>query len=615
LKNIMSQSSSLTRRIHDHRGIVLVIVLIAVVMLALSAYTFSDMMRAEHSGAQIYGDLAQSQVLVESAVAQVQALLLLPPESRSQMGGSYDNPALFQNRVVTSTAQGDPMSGMFVIVAPTTDDYGNANGVRFGLENESAKLNLNGILRFDPPDNNAGATSPAPSGNNTGGNNTGRTGGNNTGGNNTGGNNTGGNNTGGNNTGGNNTGGNSTGGNNTGGNNNTGGTGGGGDEGEAELEQVTAQDALMALPGMTMDIADAILDWIDEDEEPREFGAERDFYSSLNSPYQARNGPINSIEELLLVRGVTPELLFGRDQNRNGMIDPEEMQVALPVDETLGSMDFGWAQYLTVYSRETFKDPTGNPKINLNGDDLQLLFTELSAVIDADWAGFICAYRQVGPYQDPEGTPEGEQNPGEPIAGRQLDLSQSGRTQLQSVLDLVGARVQVTFSSEGEQGEPVVLASPFPDDPTSLLTSLNQLLDYTTVETEEVIPGRVNVNLAPRPVLRAVPGMTEDVVNSLIGQRSPATDVVNDTKRYPIWLYTEQIVTDLDTMRQMMPFLTTGGDVFRAQVFGYFDEAGATSRAEVVIDGTRLQVPVVLWRDMSSLGRGFDPTWFQPVSP
>ena len=38
-----------------------------------------------------------------------------------------------------------------------------------------------------------------------------------------------------------------------------------------------------------------------------------------NPPYAPRNGPLGSIEELLLVRGVTPALLFGADLNRNGV--------------------------------------------------------------------------------------------------------------------------------------------------------------------------------------------------------------------------------------------------------------------------------------------------------
>ena len=46
--------------------------------------------------------------------------------------------------------------------------------------------------------------------------------------------------------------------------------------------------------------ADAILDWIDEDEEARPFGAEAEYYNALATSYSPANGPLQSVEELLL---------------------------------------------------------------------------------------------------------------------------------------------------------------------------------------------------------------------------------------------------------------------------------------------------------------------------
>src|SRR5690606_13432288 len=87
----------------------------------------------------------------------------------------------------------------------------------------------------------------------------------------------------------------------------SGGTGGSASSGGDLANLAATGDArqlLMALPGMTEDIADAILDWIDEDDEPREYGAEIDYYAALG--YAPANGPLTTIEQLLLVRGVTP---------------------------------------------------------------------------------------------------------------------------------------------------------------------------------------------------------------------------------------------------------------------------------------------------------------------
>lgn len=73
-------------------------------------------------------------------------------------------------------------------------------------------------------------------------------------------------------------------------------------------------------------IVDSILDWIDENDLHRLNGAEDDYYRSLEPPYRAKNGPFDRMEELLLVRGVTPDYLFGRpagdlDDARPGLAD------------------------------------------------------------------------------------------------------------------------------------------------------------------------------------------------------------------------------------------------------------------------------------------------------
>ncbi|SDO74306.1 type II secretion system minor pseudopilin [Desulforhopalus singaporensis] len=67
-------------------------------------------------------------------------------------------------------------------------------------------------------------------------------------------------------------------------------------------------------------ILDAIIDWIDTDDKESDFGAESGYYQSLEQPYDCRNAPIQYIEELLLIKGISPELLYG-DGEREGLVD------------------------------------------------------------------------------------------------------------------------------------------------------------------------------------------------------------------------------------------------------------------------------------------------------
>jgi general secretion pathway protein K len=59
------------------------------------------------------------------------------------------------------------------------------------------------------------------------------------------------------------------------------------------------------------EIVDSIKDWIDGDEEVTGYGAESSYYSSLDPPYEAKNAPLDCIEELLMVKGVTKEVFYG----------------------------------------------------------------------------------------------------------------------------------------------------------------------------------------------------------------------------------------------------------------------------------------------------------------
>jgi general secretion pathway protein K len=61
-------------------------------------------------------------------------------------------------------------------------------------------------------------------------------------------------------------------------------------------------------------VVDSILDWRDPNDFHRVNGAENEYYESLKEPYHCKNGNLDSIEELLLVRGVTRDLFYGKKE-------------------------------------------------------------------------------------------------------------------------------------------------------------------------------------------------------------------------------------------------------------------------------------------------------------
>jgi type II secretory pathway component PulK len=127
---------------------------------------------------------------------------------------------------------------------------------------------------------------------------------------------------------------------------------------------VVTKDQLMGLPYMMEEIADAIIDWRDADDMPSGAGVEGGYYEGLEFGYRARNGPLRTIRELLMVKDVTDDLFYGEDTNFNGQLDYNERDgdETPPNDDGDDELDLGWISYLTCY---TPAEGT-NAKVNLN---------------------------------------------------------------------------------------------------------------------------------------------------------------------------------------------------------------------------------------------------------
>lgn len=61
--------------------------------------------------------------------------------------------------------------------------------------------------------------------------------------------------------------------------------------------------------GIDPNLTDAVIDWIDADSNARAAGAEDIDYLQMKTPYRAANQPMQSVEELRLVRGFTPQIV------------------------------------------------------------------------------------------------------------------------------------------------------------------------------------------------------------------------------------------------------------------------------------------------------------------
>lgn len=507
--------------------------------------------------------LRQTQVrlLAESGVEYLRFLLMQDADTLADWGYYYDNEYELCGHQITdgtiafdgsSAGEQSSMSnidyrdvGRFSVIAPLLSDDGILTGeeLRYGLEDESAKLNLRWVMR-------------------------------------------------------------------------------------KETEQPGyGRELLIRLPGITEDLADAILDWMDEDNEPREYGAEDEYYSQLDPPYYTRNAVPDSLDGLLLVRGMTPKLLYGLDWNRNGIVDLGE-----PDETTLdefnvsdGSLNLGLISLLTLDSKESVTTPDGLPKINVNMEDIDELRTQLEERFENEsWVEYIVQYRQ-GQTQDQQqnqtqgqGESATQASTGAPTGQSSSNTSNTSNT-LTSILDLVGGQ-----------------GSPFADSPSEMSQDLPELYDNLMLSDTSAI-GRINLNQASRTVLEFFVSddafqsgvslaltdegssesstdetqsspLTLDIVEGILAERisDPALREDNDM-RYPFWLYTRGIVSDLAALKQLEPLFCCQGAVFKANVVGRFDEKSPTARLEVWLDASDITKPpkILRYRDITNLGPGY----------
>ena len=398
------------------------------------------------------------------------------------------------------------------------------------------------------------------------------------------------------------------------------------------LEPEVEREFLMYLPGMDESLADAILDWIDEDDEPREFGAESDVYDSMSPPYVARNGPCESIDELLRVSGMTYALLYGEDTNRNGLLDPNENDgdLSLPYDTADGVLDLGLSGYLTVYSQESNLRSDGSDKIDINQSLLTELFDELELEFGEEVAQFIVAYRMNGANNVEQLEGQGQVSTGDDTTDRALqqfaqalvksamsagtsgsevtrggmDLSAGGNIKFVSLYDMIDAEVTANID-----GTSTTLVSPWTSDPGSLQESLPMLFDTLTTTSSSTIKGRININQARPEVLLGLPEMPPELASAisssmLIGpDGAPLTDLIAQ-RQTTGWLLIEGL-TDLTTLRLLDPYITAHGSVYRVQSIGHYGSGGPATRLEAIVDATQFPARIVSLRDLSGLGTGY----------
>jgi type II secretory pathway component PulK len=324
-----------------------------------------------------------------------------------------------------------------------------------------------------------------------------------------------------------------------------------GDESSRVNVNVATEEVLTKLPNMTTEIAQAILDWRDPDDTPLESGAESDTYMTQTPPYKARNGPMETLHELLFVKGVTEDLFYGEDTNLNGILDSNEDDGdrTPPTDNQDGTLNRGLFHWCTVWSYDRNLTLDDKKRVNINTDTMQTLRTELKDYL-SDF-------------------------------------------ELQRIEQRRGQAPYISIGQLLEIRDPMNRA-----DRTITREDIMKMADKLTTVDDKRVPGLINILTAPKEVLEALPGMNAERADAVMSFRD-RTDV--EFRSLAEILQLGGQMPD-QTFTSIAPLITIRSDQFRIDSVGRSAERPIFRRYWAVYDRAPETARVIYLKEISSHG-------------
>lgn len=330
------------------------------------------------------------------------------------------------------------------------------------------------------------------------------------------------------------------------------------EESRLNLNAATA-DELGRLQNLTPDVATAIVNWRGGNSATA--AAEAQYYGGLQPPYQPRNGPFQTVRELLMVRGITPQLFFGRDAHQNGMLAPDaEKDSAGSVDNT----DLGWAGMLTVDSSVQNLNAAGEDRVNIQNVNESAL-TALKGVT-SQIARAIVSYR--------------------------------GQHRFESITDLLDVTpVQNQNQNQRGSGGATVSRQPASDQSGTTGTKVvdenlfMDIADDVTTDTGQSVAGAININTAGLDVLACLPGMTRELAQAVISQRQSAGFFTSTGGLLKVPGLTREI------FKQIAPLVSARSETFRILSEGKINSTGARQRIQAIIHVGLDNQTTLSWRE------------------
>jgi len=151
-------------------------------------------------------------------------------------------------------------------------------------------------------------------------------------------------------------------------------------------------------------IIDSIMDWRDKNHLHRLNGAEDSYYESLPEPYECKDGDFDSVEELLMVRGITPEIFYGGLKDIVTALKPPEREQRISdgyriIRPNLNAININAASKEVLLALPSMTDKLAQEIINYRKDMDFRSLTEVSSLVGPD------VFNAISPYLTLETSP------------------------------------------------------------------------------------------------------------------------------------------------------------------------------------------------------------------
>ena len=265
------------------------------------------------------------------------------------------------------------------------------------------------------------------------------------------------------------------------------------------------------------------------------------------------------LDAYIVSQGYNIRVLYGKDLDMNFQTDSGTEAVGAVFQEgvsSFGALGMGLRHWLTTASYDLNTDSLGTQRINLNDTNASLNSLNLSPETLAYIEAMRRNQRQI-------------RNPAQLLSATEELQDESGNLRKYTV-ELTESEMAIIF-------------------------------DKCTTIPELYLPGLININTASKEVLEVLPGVSEEIAESIVSSRE---SLMSDQLNTPAWLLEMNLLTR-EELQNIYPYITARSRQYYFNIVAYSLPTGRYRVLEVIVDTASTPAQILMIRDLTRLGMPF----------